>query len=613
MNPSLQQSLIGSFLGSFEPPWSGTIYDWAHAYIDLPPSYAVQGKFDVNLSKYLIEPFKDLQNTDVAQVNLIAATQTGKTMVSEIFIPYTIINDAGPTLRLSQTDDMAKTFVETRLIPLLDRCPPVKSLLDGKRFSATIASINLPHCFIKMGGAKENILHGLTIRYGLFDEVWLWDKDAITKAKARTTAYGEQKKVLITSQPGVEGDGLWDEMTGKVYEWAWKCPCCGNFQPYYWSKETESGSWAGMIWDKKMLPDSSSYDYEGTAETARLQCYYCTGSLTDTEANRRYLNDTGKYLLTRDNGNSQCHTYQWPAAVNMKIPFKQMVIQYLQAIVTHRRIGTTDALRIFTQQVLGHFWRRSQPIESSKVLATAFNPDEKWPDEIFRCIAVDYQRKNETKFFVVCSFSSNEIRVLDHSFCAKWSDIEVLQQKWKVPSAGVFVDSGYCADEVYREAISHSQPIVFNKKVVLYGWWCLKGTGDREFYQHKIGNDTTRKYYSPEIKASINNAQFARLILWANLPIKNMLFHIREGKSDIRLVLPVRDAIFDEHLNAESLEWVEDKTGVKVPRWLKHSDNNHFLDCMCMALVGASMRGIYTTDVIERQNIINMVSGSIKR
>jgi hypothetical protein len=303
----------------------------------------------------------------------------------------------------------------------------------------------------------------------------------------------------------------------------------------------------------------------------------------------------------------------WPAAVNMKIPFKQMVIQYLQAVATHKRLGTTDGLRIFRQQVLGQFWRRTQPIESSKVLATAFNPDEKWPDEIFRCIAVDYQRRNEQKFYVVCSFSATEIRVLDHSFCAKWSDIEVLQQKWNIPSAGVFVDSGYNADEVYKICCEHSQPIVINKKVMLYGYWALKGTGDREYYQHKIGTDTARKYYSPEIKASINNAQFARLILWANLPIKNMLFHIREGKSDIRLVLPVKDANFEAHLNAESLEWIEDKTGVKSPRWIKHSDENHYLDCMAMALVGASMRGIYTVDVIDRQNIINMVSGSLKK
>jgi phage terminase large subunit GpA-like protein len=613
MEAKLQTSLVQSFLNSFEPPFNGEVYEWAHEYVDLPPNYAVQGKFDINLSKYLIEPIKDLRNQDVTQVNLIAATQTGKTMASELFLPYVIVNDGGPVLKLHQTDDMAKTFVETRLIPLLERCPPVKAMLDNKRFSATITGINLPHMSIKMGGAKENILHGLTIRYLLADEVWLWDKDSITKAKARTTAYGTQKKVLITSQPGVEGDGLWDEMTGKIFEWAWKCPCCGNFQPYYWSKETESGSWAGMVWDKKMLPDSSSYDYEGTAETARLQCYYCTGSLTDTEANRRYLNDTGKYILTRDNGNPQCHTYVWPAAVNMKIPFKQMVIQYLQAITTHRRIGTTDGLRIFTQQVLGHFWRRSQPIEASKVLATAFNPDEKWPDELFRCIAVDYQKKNEVKYYVVCSFSQREIRVLDHSFCHKWEDVAALQTKWGVPSAGVMVDSGYNSDEVYRECCSHSQPIVFNRKVVLYGWWALKGDGGHEYYNHKIGTDTARRYFSPEIKASINNAQFARLIQWANLPIKNMLFHIREGNSDIKLVLPTKDPNFDEHLNAESLEWIEDKTGVKAPRWIKHSDNNHWLDCMCMALVGASMRGIYTSDVIEKQNIINAMSGSLKK
>lgn len=616
MDNALKVSLVESFNNAFEAPFTGSIYAWAHENIDLPSSYAVQGRFDVSISKYLIKPLEDLQNRDIQQVNLIASTQTGKSLVQEIFLPYLIINDAGPTLRLQQTDEMSKTFVETRIIPVLQRCKATKELLDNERFTATSTGITLPHMFVKMTSAKENLLHGLTIRYLLMDEVWLYDKQSVIKAKARTTAFGNRKKILITSQPGIEGDQLFDEMTGKIFEWGWRCKECHQLQPYSWTKEVNGisgSSWAGMIWDKK-LKDGGTYDYEATGDTARLQCEYCTGSLVDSESNRRYLNDNGDYILVKDNGNPQCHTYQWPAFVNQKISFKEKVIQYLQAVTTHKRLGTTDGLRLFRQQVMGQFWKRSGPIETSKVLAVAFNPNEKWPDEIFRCIAVDYQRKHEMKFYVVCSFSKNEIRVLEHAFCATWDDIVTLQNKWKVPSAGVFVDSGYNADEIYKECCAHSQPIVFNRKVILFGWWAMKGDGGHEYYPHKVGNDIIRKYYSPEVKASINNSQFARLILWANLPIKNMLFHIRENKSDIKLIVPTPDPQFDEQLNAESLEWVEDKrTGLKTPRWIKTSDNNHYLDCMCMALVAATMRGIYTTHVIDSQNIITAYSGSIKQ
>src|ERR1051326_2775887 len=244
MNDKLRKSLINGFKESIEPPYTGSIAEWGKDYISLPPNFAIQGSFDISLSNYLRSPMEDLRNPNVNQINLVGATQTGKTLVSEIFIPYIIINSPGPILRLHQTDEMAQLFVETRLLPLLDNCKPVKSIIVNHRFSAKKTGINLPHMAVKIGGAKDNLLHGSSVRYLLMDEVWLYSQQVVEKAKARTTAFGNNKKILLTSQPGEEGDQLDEENRGLIYEWGWRCPHCQTTQSYYWSKEKENnGGW----------------------------------------------------------------------------------------------------------------------------------------------------------------------------------------------------------------------------------------------------------------------------------------------------------------------------------------------------------------------------------
>lgn len=602
MEISVQAELLQSFSDALEPPFSGSVYEWASINVSLPTSYAVQGSFDISISPYLIKPFHDLKDTYVSQVNLVGATQTGKTLVSEIFIPYVIANSPGPVLKLHQSDEMSQTFVETRLIPLLKNCKVVAPLLEQERYAAKKTGIILPHMSIKVSGQKENILHGLTVKYLLLDEVWLYEKDAVTKAKARTTAFGNQKKILITSQPGIEGDQLSQEDTGLSYEWGWRCKECNNLQPWYWSKEKENGSWAGIVWDKTYKEATRfEYDYEATGQSARLQCFHCSASYKDTDENRRHLNDSGDYILTKDNGNHAVHTYSWCAFVNPKISFKEKTIQYLQATSQHKKTGLTDGLKIFRQQVLGQAWKRTAGIDVSKVLVQTFNPDETWKEQVFKCLSVDYQRKHEMKFWSVIAFSPTEIRIVDHGYCAKWDDIDAIAKKHRISPPAVCVDSGYNASEVYLEAYNHGAMVVIGKKIDRWGWTCLKGDDADEGYPHKLPDGTKiMKYFSPMTKVAINNTQWVRLYHWGNFPIKTTLHHIREGKSDMTLVLPTADADFNEQINAESLVEVQDnKTGLRKLQWQKRHDNNHYLDCLCQAIVMCQMSGKFGPDPIR--------------
>ena len=599
MNKQLQTALLSAFLEGFEPIFSGSIDQWCKEYINLPPAYAIQGSFDVSLSNYLRKPFLDLKNSDINQINLIGAVQTGKTLVGELFIPYIIIETPGPVLKFSQTDEIADLFTETRLIPLLENCKPVKSILTNSknRFAATKKSIILPHMAIKMGAAKPNLLHGQSIRYLIMDEVWLYEMGVVQKAKARCSAFGNNKKILISSQPGQVDDDLFQENKGKEFTWGWNCRECKNLQPWYWSKEKDDGTWAGIVWDKYYSNEtSSSYDFQKTGDSSRLLCYYCSASYT--EKDRQYLNQTGEYIQTADHGDHKVHTYMWNIFANQKITFKECVIEYLQAKLQNKRYGTTDALKTFTQQKLGQFWKPSIAMDQGKILVNTFKQDEVWPEQIFKCLSVDYQQKHQMKFWAVVAFSRIEIRVIDHGYVAKWEDINAIAEKHKLPPPAIGVDSGYHATEVYLEAFNRGKIIKLGKHIERVGWTAMKGADKDDGWPHVGPNGTkVMKYYSPMVRASVSNNQYARFFHWSNFAIKTILYNIREGKSDMKLVLPTPDPDFIQQLNAETLQEVLDpKTGLRKMRWVKISDNNHYLDILCQAIVLAQMADRFGTE-----------------
>ena len=602
----LHEELRTLFVDQFDPPFSGTVDEWAKENIDLPNGFfAVKGSFDVSISNYLRQPMADLTNPDVSQINCIAASQSGKSLLSQIYLPYVITQCPSPTMILAQTDEAAYELVEKRLRPIFDNCKPIRDMLSSNNLVVKKGGITLPLMPIRCVAAKESVLHGPTIQILIMDEAHLFDVGVIKKAKLRTTAFGKNKKIIIASTPGIEGDQLSKEDTGLSYTWGWRCPECKELQPYHWSKLLdngveagkvgEDGNYAGICWDKVWIDkEAGTYDMDKTAATSKLYCEHCYNGLEDTDANRRYLNETGEYILLKDSGDHAVKTYNWCAFVNQKITFKEKAIEYMQAVKDKKANGQNLNLKTFIQQVLGQTYSPQKFVDQTQVLVSSFEPDAAWPEQVFKTLTVDYQQVWGMKFYTVCAFSPTEIRVLDHGFVLKWDDIAAIAEKYKIPPPAVGVDSGYNAKEVYAESFNRAKLMNFAKRAPeKVGWTCLKGDDRDEGYKHKMPNgEILIRYYSPMSKPAITNNQFTRLFEWSNSYVKNALYHIKEGKSTMKLVLPSPDPEFTKQMNSETLQEVIDaKTGLRKTRWKKMIDDNHYWDCICQAIVMCMMAG----------------------
>src|SRR5882762_7471210 len=100
LSKQLQSEFIATFKAEWTPPDNSTIPEWANKHVTLKPPFAFTGNFDVSLSRYLIQPFNDLKNPFIKQINCMAAVKTGKTMLPQIWLPWVICNAPGDVLWL---------------------------------------------------------------------------------------------------------------------------------------------------------------------------------------------------------------------------------------------------------------------------------------------------------------------------------------------------------------------------------------------------------------------------------------------------------------------------------------------------------------------------------
>ena len=399
MTINQNNTLHQSFAEGLQPIDSRPLYEWLADNINLPNVYEPCGRFNIDFYPYLKAPMLDLTNDKIKQVNAAASTQGGKSMLMQLLMPYIILESPGPLLMLHDTADNGRKCVEERIIPLLKNNTKIKHLLDSERFSARKSGILLPHMTCRISGPAESNILGYTARYILADEIWRWEADnhlgILEKLENRQTAYNATRKLILTSQPDVEGSEWHTQcIKGFWYEWGWTCEHCHTLQRYRWNEESEDGKPYGMIMDQTVKDSKDIPDYDRKAASAHLVCSHCFNSTYDTPESRRDLISHGDYILIHKGKNESVHTYSWPQYVNRSVSFKDIALRYLSAVAYKRDTGEWDKHQIFCQQTLGQFWHRGEQVEAHTLITEAYKGSDEWPAETIRFLTLDPQKES---------------------------------------------------------------------------------------------------------------------------------------------------------------------------------------------------------------------------
>jgi hypothetical protein len=609
----MEIEFLPSFASGFKAAYLGTIYDWAKEHVTLPVDYNPPGRFDVSTSKFLVGVLDSLRNPKVTQTNVMASPRSGKTLAAELFLLFTVPNNPGPFLWIQSSDEQMDKMGDLRMGKLIRSCPPVRDLIDGERFAVTKQRFKFANGMtVQLGAAKIRDLQSVGYKYIVGDEVWLWDKGQesglIAEAQARTGDFPDTSKILLISQGGINGDEWTTEFNrGVLHEWGWLCPYCNKEQVLLWNIRRPDGTYGGIIWDRnsKTFKDEQ-WIYEAAAATAKLECVHCRNRIDDTPNNRAQLNNTGRYLCTDPNGDAKKESFRWNALANPRVPFSDLVKEYLFAVDQSDFTGDDKLKEIFTQKRLARSHGFDRVCETVNINLDTYDSNAEWKDEYRRFLTIDVQRKSPRFWFVCRAWAKNgSSRKIGHGHVETWEDVEALRIKYKVKENRVFVDAGdgSHAQEIYNECAKHGRWIKFNGEDHYICWIACHGTNQKEF-KHRSQDGVWYPYGQEEFKAVQlgNDPKYKKIkgcpyIIWSSTRIKDSLWKLIQGKGPL-WVSNEKCEEYIKHLSSEVRTRVRkgkhiDEIWEKVTR----DARNEYWDCEAMECLAASVNKILSIDM----------------
>lgn len=336
--------------GGWTKPDRRPIYEWAHEYLTLPPSYAVQGKFDVSITRPLIAPMDDIQNPLVQRIRFRKPPRFGGSMLADVAIPWIVCNDPGPIMWNWQSDEDAKGHMKQKAWPLWKSCAPFRTMLPLDRHDKTNTEVYFGPFFLVAQGANLNNLQGVGVRWLFNDETWLpvW-QDLYQHAVYRTRDYERSGsyKIVDVSQAGNAGDvedRNW--RTGHQAVWHYRNRQ-GGLTPLVFGGKRDDGSRWGLIWNDDARRADGTWNKARAIETARYVCRDTGHEYPDRPETIAEWNRTGEYVATREGANPAVRSYSVNGLLNRS--FASLVEEKVEAMEQSAR-GDMAAMRDWKQK-----------------------------------------------------------------------------------------------------------------------------------------------------------------------------------------------------------------------------------------------------------------------
>ncbi len=568
------------------PPWK-----WCEENVKNIPYSPIPGHFKSANSPWVREVMEAMADPDIRIVSIVAPVQSSKTISAELCLCYIIANFPGPCLWLSQTDADAKDQAEARLHKLFSECDAVKKLFPAdrhKKKTQTVFFSNGMTLWVLGAHAKSN-LQSRSIRWLIGDETWQWPSGHMQQAEARVTAFGWLGKCIFLSQGGTENDDTHRKFeTTDMREWEFKCPKCGKYQPYKWSN---------IEWDKNYRDGEGRMDFAKVRSSVRLVCEFCKHEIADSDANRKLLNSSAKFVPQNPNAPTTKAGFHWNSLASMS--WGELAEMYLRAKESCRR-GDLEDLKNFYQKRLALPWGDLEEDFTLDISPSGYRMGDDWESEgavgakgavlppphenknrvRLRFLTVDVQMDH---FYAVvrswaCDASSRLV------YCAKlqtWEDVEILQNRFGVFPQLVFVDAGYSTFEVYRNCAKHN-------------WTALMGNGRRDF-PHRVNGKITQRFYSTARHPLVSDRK-CRMHYWSNLGIKDTLARLRSNQN------PEEGSTWEvpSDVPEEYLKMLDSEQRVKKGNsweWRQIGKRpNHYWDCEAMQVCAAYMMKLFRVD-----------------
>jgi energy-coupling factor transporter ATP-binding protein EcfA2 len=548
-----------AFANAVRPQDRLSIVDWAAKHVRTQRSSRSQNA-DLRQTPWLIDPLEKVVGNEASEVVLLAPTGSGKSTILEIAGTYIIAENPAPTQFAVGSDADAQQFFETGLKPALKNCKLIDGFWPASKNAIKKDIIQFTHMNLWVEGANTSNLQMKSVTNQFLDECWMMKQGLIREAKARLhNRFGA--KCTMVSQAGFVGDDL-DEAWNECYkfEYAYKCPKCGEFHPYdfknlKWTKEEVEGQ---VIWE---------------TIDAHYECP-CGHIFEDKQATRREMSESGKYVEGDSTNPIMGHYgYHYTALNVWWITWKELVIEFLKANSAAKK-GNLNFLKQFNQKRLARPWDEMEHLEDKPVSLSDYKiaDSKKWDVTI---LSADVQKVDI--WWQIRTWSrSGESRLLNFGKVVSFSDLARIVEQNEIQSNCVFIDSAYRVEEVKSFIAKHK-------------FLGLNGRPESSYsIKNKKTNKTFRRLYDAPKNFQTANGN-ACITHYSSMGIKDILFILKSGGGAVWEV-PI-DICEDYKIQINSEVKVIGKDGKLT--YKKRGDNNHATDTEAMSLVGAMMHRCY--------------------
>lgn len=568
-----------AFRRGIRPPTKLTPWAWASKNVKIQNSER-SSVFDPDQTPWWKAPMECAADVETRNVVVLAPTGSGKSTMAEALIPYVVSEDPGPMLYASQTDEDAKFWAESRLIPALKSCAALAALWPEDRHKSRKLEILFPHMPLVMGGANLSNFQEKSVRWLYGDEVWTWKPGLVREFLARHHDRWN-RKVFLVSQGGVTGsefEGEWNK-TDKA-SFSWRCGGCGWQQVY---------SWDSVKFDR--IEIDGKIDEQASADTARMQCVKCAAEFPDTVASRRTLacsnldNGSKGYMQIIPPFIRGYRGFHVDSLAVWWVPWANEVVGFLEAD-RMAKAGAIEKLRQWKQKRRAVFWSEDMVDAAAPLTVSGYSRDEvdsakRLDDEAARFATID------------CGG--------DHFWLTirAWWQGGASSLLWEGYVPGRGGDETELADLVARFGVDPNKTFIdigFDETrilnlIVRRGWVGIKGDGVKTGWQAetKSGKKTEHPFSKIQRKTA-SRGGIARWIWVATNPLKDTLSRLASGNgAEWRLFSDVSNA-YRKHFKSERAEEFRVGKEQQVKRvWVQKSRSNHLWDCEVYQVGAARM------------------------
>jgi phage terminase large subunit GpA-like protein len=324
------------------------VWEWAEEKLVFSPRISSSsGKYRTALTPYVRQPLNDFQDPHIREITMCWGAQTSKTTTETVALAYTICNAPGPVLFVMPSKDIAQSFSETRLQPLIEDCPELVKHKKADRHAFKKCEMMLDACNIFLVGANSpSNLASRAIKYLFLDEIDKYppvakkEADPISLATERTKTYPD-RKIFRTSTPTVEGGAVWQAwQAGSQHRYFVPCPHC---------KKPFTLEWSLVKWDD--IEDDNEAE-----PTVHVECPKCKKKIQ--EKHKRTMIARGEWLQT-NNAAPKIHRSYHLSELYSTLPGSSWggLMRKFRKAVRQAKTGDTRELQNFINSSLAEPWK----------------------------------------------------------------------------------------------------------------------------------------------------------------------------------------------------------------------------------------------------------------